>query len=307
MNKLYYLIIMLLTCKICSGQNLIPNPDFEQYEGCPNSLSQFDTCMFWLTASGGTSDYYNQCDTNWVDVPNSILGYQPAHSGGAYAGIILYSWGMEWREYIEIQLLSPLVANSCYHFEMYVNKANRVQYAAYEIGAYFSNTLVHASYGHHLPLIPQINNYTGFLDDTLNWRLISGDYTAAGGENFITIGNFWNDAVTNFYIADSNASDLYAYVYIDDVSLSICTPIEEQTENSEISLYPNPLAKQLHVATGSYELSEIILYDIASRKLLQQSFTNSISLNTEQLSKGIYFYEVRNKNGVIKKGKVVKD
>ena len=48
-------------------------------------------------------------------------------------------------------------------------------------------------------------------------------------------------------------------------------------------------------------------HDIASRKLLQQKFTNAVSLNTEQLAKGVYLYEVRNKNGVIKKGKVVKD
>ena len=39
----------------------------------------------------------------------------------------------------------------------------------------------------------------------------------------------------------------------------------------------------------------------------QKEFINSISINTEQLAKGIYLYEVRNKNGVIKKGKVVKD
>jgi hypothetical protein len=40
---------------------------------------------------------------------------------------------------------------------------------------------------------------------------------------------------------------------------------------------------------------------------LQQTFTNSISLNTESFSKGVYLYEVRNKNGVIKNGKLVKE
>jgi type IX secretion system substrate protein len=69
---------------------------------------------------------------------------------------------------------------------------------------------------------------------------------------------------------------------------------------------PNPFTNELTVTTNSNELSQIILYDIASQKLLQQKFTNSISINTAQLSKGIYMYEVRNKNGVIKKGKVVK-
>ena len=51
---------------------------------------------------------------------------------------------------------------------------------------------------------------------------------------------------------------------------------------------------------------EIILYDILSQKLLQKKLTNSTTLNTEQLAKGIYIYEVRNENGVIQNGKVVK-
>lgn len=53
--------------------------------------------------------------------------------------------------------------------------------------------------------------------------------------------------------------------------------------------------------------SLIIIYDIASREILKQRFTSSTTLNTANFSKGIYFYEVRNGNGVIKKGKVVKE
>jgi hypothetical protein len=63
----------------------------------------------------------------------------------------------------------------------------------------------------------------------------------------------------------------------------------------------------LNVKTNNNEPLEIFLYDIASRKILKQKFINSISLNTEQLAKGIYLYEVRNKDGSCKKGKVVKD
>jgi Fe-S cluster biosynthesis and repair protein YggX len=71
--------------------------------------------------------------------------------------------------------------------------------------------------------------------------------------------------------------------------------------------FPNPFNDKLSFAINDNELSEIIIYDIASRKLLQQKFTNFVSLNTEQLAKGIYIYEVRNRSGSCKKGKVVKD
>ncbi|HKR05306.1 MAG TPA: T9SS type A sorting domain-containing protein [Bacteroidia bacterium] len=72
-------------------------------------------------------------------------------------------------------------------------------------------------------------------------------------------------------------------------------------------IFPNPFINELTVKTNSNELSEIIIYDITSRKILQQIFTNSVLLNTQQLAKGIYIYEVINKKGAIEKGKVVKD
>jgi len=39
---------------------------------------------------------------------------------------------------------------------------------------------------------------------------------------------------------------------------------------------------------------------------LQQAFTSSTELNTEQLADGIYFYEIRNSKGTLTTGKVVK-
>ena len=72
-------------------------------------------------------------------------------------------------------------------------------------------------------------------------------------------------------------------------------------------IFPNPIKNELHVEIQSYELSEIILSDIYSRKLIQQQFINSVSINTERLAKGIYIYEVRSKKGIVLKGKVIKE
>ncbi|MBK8875707.1 MAG: T9SS type A sorting domain-containing protein [Bacteroidetes bacterium] len=52
---------------------------------------------------------------------------------------------------------------------------------------------------------------------------------------------------------------------------------------------------------------EVVLSDIAGRKVYQEAFSSSLSINTEQLAKGTYLYELRNKNGIVKIGKVVKD
>jgi len=93
-----------------------------------------------------------------------------------------------------------------------------------------------------------------------------------------------------------------------DASVPHCTVgIDNPDSQNEVNLFPNLVTNELNIKTSSTELSEIILFDISSRKLLQQSFKHSTTVNTEQLSKGIYLYELRNKNGVIKKGKIVKD
>jgi hypothetical protein len=77
--------------------------------------------------------------------------------------------------------------------------------------------------------------------------------------------------------------------------------------NDNIIFQPNPFKDKLNISDKRKEFVEITLFDITSRKILQQKFTNSVSLSTEQLAKGLYLYEVRDKNGLCKKGKVVKD
>lgn len=74
----------------------------------------------------------------------------------------------------------------------------------------------------------------------------------------------------------------------------------------EIHLFPNPISDHLNISASNNEELEIILYDINLTKLIQQTFNNSISLNTSQLNNGIYIYKLRNKNGTLKEGKVIK-
>ena len=98
-------------------------------------------------------------------------------------------------------------------------------------------------------------------------------------------------------------------LYPDTVTnCTLITDVENMnSEKYSVTIYPNPFSDMLNLTIYNKEFSEIILYDIASRKLLQQKFVNSVSLNTEQLAKGIYLYEVRCENRLCKKGKLVKD
>lgn len=313
MNKLCCLIILLFTYVVGKSQNLVLNGDFEQYSGCPNNVSLIDSALFWFSPQVPPhSDYHNKCNTtNFVGVPNNGKGYQPAHSGVGYAGLILRSTpGTDTREYIEVPLTAPLIANRCYHFEMHVNKCNFSKFTTDEISAYFSDTLVVGINNYDpLPFLPQVNNTTGFITDTLNWTLISGDFTAVGGERYLIIGNFKDDANTNVILIDSGIQYSSIYFYIDDVSLIQCkaTSVNELNKNSEIYVYPNPFTSKVNITVKGSELIEVNLFDVTGRKLFNQSFTYSTSINLEHLAKGVYLYDVRNKNGVIQMGKLVKD
>ena len=163
-----------------------------------------------------------------------------------------------------------------------------------------------------LPFNPQINNISGNFLDSLNWTLVSGDYTALGGESYLIIGNFKDDSLTTTIPNNTpeNGSAPVAYALIDDVSLTLITGTNSSNEINIFetfpTLFPNPVTDKLNVQINNNEQTEIILYDLSSKKLLQQTFTNTTTINTEQLAKGMYLYTLRNRNGIIKNGQVIK-
>jgi hypothetical protein len=304
MKKIITLLLsFIFSAAAMSAQNLVLNPSLESYITCPG-FGQFSSAYInnWSKPSYGSTDYYNM----------SCAGIQPVsqypHGGEAYFGIIAFNYSGEYREYATAQLSAPLVGGTVYLVTFYVSLNDGYIQAVNELGAYlsatapgpFSNTL-------HIAVTPQVENTSGVLSSDTSWMLVSGIFTAAGGEQYITIGNFHNDAATTVTLVGSSGS-YGAYYFIDDVSVvpNGTTGIES-SDAGTISVYPNPVIDKLNINLPQFGLAEITLYDIASRKIAQQHFTNSVSLNTEHLAKGIYIYEVSNENGTIRKGKIVKE
>ncbi|MEO8151352.1 MAG: T9SS type A sorting domain-containing protein [Bacteroidia bacterium] len=95
--------------------------------------------------------------------------------------------------------------------------------------------------------------------------------------------------------------------YFRMVNGSSCNTGISEIQNNAIKVFPNPFTDNFTISLNKKEPVELTLYDIPSRKLLQQKFTTSTTINTSQLARGIYIYEVRNDKGVVKQGKVVKE
>jgi hypothetical protein len=277
MRLKYYLRCFIITL-VCSfightnAQNLVPNEGFEQYSSCPNWLGQINYSLYWINPTTyGSPDYFNSCaaGTN-AGVPNNIFlnGFQYPHNGDSYAGIFLWHKSDSIaREYLEIKLNAKLTAKKMYHLNIFINLANHAGYTTNTIGAYFSDSLISGfNNGGILPINPQIN-LTGSNLDTLIWNGFSGDYTAIGGEEYLIIGNFFPDSLTDtiFFQSTTTASAKTIYCYIDDVSLTEVTGIEEN-EVQNFTIFPNPTNLYLQV-NSSKPISRIVIYNLAGEQI----------------------------------------
>lgn len=312
MKKFYYLVFLFFIWCAGSAQNLVPNGDFEQYNGCPIFYSNYDSVLFWFSPTDGTPDYYNNCahDSTTVSVPLNWPGYQQPHSGVAYTGLFLFAQGINYynhREYIEVSLTNTLVANVCYYFEMYLSLANSSNWTTDDIGVYLSNTPID-SINSWLPLnlIPQIVNTSGNITDTLNWILISGTYLANGGENYMIIGNFLNDAATTQTLTNNSVWNDGCYILIDDVLLTTCTGINDIYDNQKVSVYPNPAFDKLIIELQGTDLAKINIFDTSLRRIITKTFSSFTTIDFDKYQSGTYFYELTSDEKIVKRGKIIK-
>src|SRR5689334_6489237 len=113
MKVLLLLLVSLLFCcqsKESYGQNLVPNPGFDNYIVCPNGARQVYRCVSW-SDFGMSPDYWGSCAPN-LSLPDIVFGYQYPHSFGCIMG--LATWGISTlpanlREIIGAPLITPTV------------------------------------------------------------------------------------------------------------------------------------------------------------------------------------------------------
>jgi hypothetical protein len=321
MKKLLLAISIFIMTSRAHSQNLVPNGDFEIYGTVPCGWSanpgEFaSSTASWNSPTNATPDIHStlvpQNCTNHH--PNSTAsctnGSQMPHSGNIFAGFYTH-FSILWREYLQVQLTQPMIPGTTYYVRLYVSIGEESQEATNNIGVGFSTTVTNSGNSGALGFAPQIL-FPDTITDTLIWVLLKDTITPTQPYEYIIIGNFFDDASTNVVSMNPGGCVPGAYYYCDDVCISsdstICyttVGMNEVKNPEDFVLSPNPFSDNLNITAGNNELSEIILYDIASRKLLQQKFTNSVSLNTSRFARGIYLYELRNKKGVMKKGKVI--
>lgn len=254
--------------------NLVYNGSFEEYDICPQNLTPVgpgDLPAFgWYMPTLASSDYFNSCDVaQHVGVPKNTIGYQDAHSGNAYSGLIYLSRrgittgtvDFNYGEYLQTKLLSKLVDGKLYQIQLFVSRADAflgyidtigvAGIAIDHIGILFSSDSITANSTSFLPYIPSAETESGILmEDSMGWHEVNLYYLADGTEEYLTIGFFKdiNSVSAGYYRHDFDTTDVIeSYYYVDDVSVvevddikfpNIFTPNKDNVNDSLIIKIP---------------------------------------------------------------------
>lgn len=232
--KFQFLAVQFLLVLSLSAQNLVPNYSFETYSSCPTNPDQLYLLDDWYKPTNFSTDFFNSCyvpPSTWsVDVPDNFVGFQETVTGEGYAGIVTYvGGGNTWKEYLQVLLTEPLIAGECYEVEMFSSLAEASDWGNNGLGIYLSDTPPPLAPDGHIYLTPQFYHSDVQLD-TENWVSLNGAYTATGGEQYLTIGLFFEYGT--FDVEPLIPPGLFqniAYYYIEDVSVELNT-IEEEIE-----------------------------------------------------------------------------
>lgn len=271
-------------------RNLVYNPSFEDHTECPRKIEALGVLTIvegWYQPTEGSADYYNSCGSRDCGVPNNKIGRQYPHSGEGYCGI--YCSKNEYREYLQTQLKEPLEAGCTYEVKFYASLSEYSTGAIATIGALFTDQRISDTIRGILmkkelrPIAPGISQaiatyYTPqivnsqTIIDTAGWHEIIGAFTAQGGEQFLTIGNFYPIARSEYEDYDYLTHLLSgSYYYIDDVSVTrISKPEQAESKTTAIP--------QLELEIGKTIKLENIFFQFDKSVLLQQSYNQLIDL-----------------------------
>jgi hypothetical protein len=311
--KWFYISIILQLNFFGFTQNLVPNGDFETHLACPYGLGLVNYATGWVQPTVGSCDFFDTCAfANSVDIPNNYFGVQNAYNGKGYSGIYAYYfWPTTYREYIQTQLNSPLIINAKYYISCRVSLADSSKYATDDLGIYISQNPPTTNSDTALSnFIPQVANpQNQFLTNKTGWKRIFGSYKALGGEEYITIGNFKNDANTDTVrvsLPIYRPGDTTSYYYIDRVCVSLdsafCYGPNDEVGITELtqmksSIYYNN--EQIIIdQNGSYKIE---IFDVYGIKRKEEIFEGKQSIDVSTLEKGCYIIILQQNESAIRK------
>jgi len=246
----FLLLISLMGNKEVAAQyNYVPNPSFEEYDSIPIYIA--DSVIYnyyyfpkdWFIPVSCWYGNYFSSKLNYVDTtatgdtlisgygaPENPWSYTMPYDGIAQSAFCPFEVAPfeGLRDYLEVRLKNPLTSGTQYCVSFYISLSDSNYIAIDQVGACFTlDSLIHFSLSGppcYLLLTPQIEGLPGYFYNKRNqWQCVSGKFIAQGGEQFLTIGNFKNDASTDYlWVPETSSYEPSSIYFIDMVSVIVC-------------------------------------------------------------------------------------
>lgn len=218
---IFSLIINASVIPLYAQSNLVLNPSFENYYD--TSVIGYASFAFgfvssWSDPNYGSSDIFvPESGGAYTTPPVMDFGFEYPHSGYCYAGFLFYEAPPSPNyELVQASLSTALQAGKTYAIESFVSLAE-YSLCISNLGFYFSDTLITEHTGSRILVTPQYENpSSNMITIHEGWQRITGNYTAHGGEQFLSIGNFQPYSMSN---TDSCSIWNESYLLIDDVAV----------------------------------------------------------------------------------------
>ncbi len=275
MNKLYTLILLLIFIKEGNCQNFL-NGDFE--------INTASTSVYQLQ----NSQYSNMMFASWGFGMANELDIQ---TFGGYATPPSNNWFVSLTK--KINTLTTDAFSLKIDTNLTMGNSYTISYLEYSTDVSGNNNIIL-----EIGLSSDSLSFGQLIHSSLPplnvWGTDIFTFTAPNNGLYLTVRT-------------DSAGTLNGWNFVDNFHFLTLNGVIENETQSDVNIFPNPFRDKINFVTKRNELLEVFVYDITARNILQQTFTNSTILNVEALEKGIYIYEVRNKNEVIQNGTVVKE
>lgn len=218
--------------------NLVPNGGFEQYSSCPTSFGQISLAVPWDNPVGilTSTDYINTCSSNSMSL--WLNGFGP-NSGQGFAHIYISVYPnsplpYSGQEYLQVPLLQPMIAGAVYKISFYGALNSSISpVVANTVGVLLTDNSVYTA---GFPTVYSMqttynSSVPQFTISTLNsWSYYEAYYTAQGGEEVLTLGNF--NTPSNIITTSPVLSTFSQSVLIDDVVIELFDTCYVHIQNS---------------------------------------------------------------------------
>lgn len=132
-----------------------------------------------------------------------------------------------------------------------------------------------------------LNNFTTVFSETLT--------TDQWDERTVSLANYAGQNI-NIAFVHTNSSDVFM-MKIDNISVTAGVGINEVENN--ISIYPNPANNILNINANS-NINKVEVFNMLGQNVMTVSVNdNNTSINTSNLSKGMYMLKLHTDNGVV--------